>query len=1130
MKHLRSMLALCALSLAFSAAVYSQAVSASLVGTITDVSGAAVPDSKVTITEVNTNVSRAGQTNDSGNYTFSNLRPGTYTVVAERQGFKKASRGGVDVVVDTTVRIDLALTPGEVSETINVTAEAALLKTERADTGRQIEAKTLADLPIPGNHNFQSLSILVPGATKPESQHSTFFNAQVSYATRFNGQSRLANNLELEGVDDNERTGLLQVLIPPQEAIQTVDISKSNYDAELGRSTGGAVNLILKSGGNEFHGSAYEYNRVSALSARSYFDAARGHFTYNYFGGTIGGPIRRNRTFFFGDYLRIDDISANNDRLTVPLAASRNGDLSSSTTTIYDPATGNLNTAVGRLPFAGNRISPSRINPVSAKILGIVAQPNQSGTTNNLFVNSPFSKKTDQFDVKVDHNQTDNDHFTVRLSYSRPVTTDASLYGVYGGPRGVGGAGFEGTGVQGTYSGAINYTHIFSPTFITEARFGVNRYRNDAQQFGYGQNTADTLGIPGINGIPWTSGPPEINLNNFGDPFIGFSASLPWIRAETNVLLTNIWTKTTGNHTLKFGGDLRRVRDELLQTQTYNPRGKIEFGVNQTTIQGANTSFNNSLASFLLDAPFDEGRDYPVIFPAYRAWQFFTFLQDKWVVTPKLTVDIGLRWEFYPAATPAHSAGFSQYDPSTNSLLIGGIGNVPSNVGVNTNYHDFAPRLGIAYRWNDKTVVRTGFGISYSPFPDNTYAYNYPVKQNNFFTGNCALCVAVLPGGQPATFQAGFPAFQQAVIPSNGIIANADVNQSYIVINPNFKEPYVESWNFAIQRALPKNFTLDVAYVGNHGVDQPSQPNLNASTTLNGGVASQPLNQKFGKKASVTEYFVGHSSMYNGLQVKFDKRFSGGFGITTAYTFSKSMGYQSEDAGIDFYIDGRRNWRRLDFDRTHFFTQSYIYEVPFGKNKKYLQSGPGAWLLGGWQVNGVLQIATGAPIDFVNGSATAGILNAPGNNNTFNWFGPGPIPILHGTGPNSPWFKNTICNFNAAKGAIVNTQCFAQVGAENGGIPAFGNLGPNFLSGPGYWNVDASLFRTFDISERWKLQIRANATSIMNTPQWGQPSGNITSANFGLITGVGNGRSGQTLPGGYGSGGRQFEFGAKLIF
>jgi hypothetical protein len=1129
-KHLRKSVVLAALLLVVCYAGYAQAVNGSLVGTITDSSGAAVTNAQITITEVNTGVSRAAQTNDSGNYGFSNLRPGTYTVAAGQSGFKKASRGGVDVVVDTTVRIDLVLQPGDVNETVTVEAESPILKTERADTGRQIEAKTISDLPLPANHNFQSLSLLVPGATKPESQHSTFFNAQVSYATRFNGQSRLANNLELEGVDDNERTGLLQVLIPPQEAIQTVDISTSDYDAELGRATGGAVNLILKSGTNQFHGEAYEYNRVSALSARSYFDSARGHFTYNYFGGTFGGPIIRNRTFFFGDYLRIEDHQANNDRLTVPLTAQRTGDLSASTTTIYDPATGNQNTGTGRTPFAGNIIPTNRINPISTKILGVIPQPNLSGQTNNFFVNSPFSKNTDQFDVKVDHNQTDNDHFTVRLSFSRPVTTDASVYGIYGGPRGVGGAGFEGTGVQNTYSGTINYIHIFSPTLITEARFGVNRYRNDAQQFGYGQNTADDLGIPGINGIPWTSGPPEINLNNFGDPFIGFSASLPWIRAETNVLFTNIWTKSLGNHTVKFGGDLRRVRDDLLQTQTYNPRGKIEFGVDQTSIAGASTSASNSLASFLLDVPFDEGRDYPVIFPAYRAWQFFTFVQDKWVVTPKLTLDIGLRWEFYPAATPAHSAGFSQYDPTTNSLLIGGVGSVPSNVGIKTNYHDFAPRLGIAYRLNDKTVIRTGFGISYSPFPDNTYAYNYPVKQNNFFTGNCTRCGAVLPNGQPATFQAGFPPFTTAAIPSSGIIPNADINQSYIYINPNFREPYVESWNFAIQRALPSNFTIDVAYVGNHGVNQPAQYNLNASTTLGGGVASQPLNAQFGKKASVTEYFVGYSSMYNGLQVKLDKRFSGGFGLTTAYTYSKAMGYQSEDSGIDFYIDQRRNWRRLDFDRTHFFTQSYIYELPFGKGKKYLQSGAGDWLLGGWQINGILQIATGAPIDLINTSSLSGTVNAPGNNNTPNWFGPGPIPILHGTGPGSPWFKNTICNFNPAKGALVNTQCFAQPGAENGGLPEFGNLGPNFLSGPGYWNVDASIYRTFNISERWKFQLRANATSIMNTPQWGNPSANITSPNFGLITGVGNGRSGQTLPGGYGSGARQFEFGAKLIF
>ncbi len=646
MKYLRTTCVVVTALLLFAAFAYGQAVTASLLGNVADASGAAVPNAKLTITEVNTGISRATTSNESGLYVFSNLPPGTYTVRAEQTGFKRAERTGIDVVVNTTTRIDLTLQPGQITETINVTSEAPPLQTERADTGRQIETKTIEDLPLPANHNFQSLSLLVPGASKPENQHSAFFNPQTSYATRFNGQSRLGNNLQLEGVDDNERTGLLQVLIPPQEAIQTVDISTSDYEAELGRATGGAVNIILKSGANAFHGEAYEFNRVSALSARSHFDPKRGHFTYNYFGGTVGGPIIRNRTFFFADYLRIEDHQANNDLLTVPTAAERSGNLSVAPQPIYDPTIGNPATGAGRTAFAGNIIPPGMINPISAKILSIIPLPNLPGLTNNYFVNSPFYRNTDQFDVKVDHNQTDNDRITVRLSYSRPVTTDASVYGIYGGPRGVGGAGFEGTGIQNTYSGAINYDHIFSPTLITEARFGVNRYRNDATQFGYGQNTSDDLGIPGINGIPWTSGPPAINLDNFGNPFIGFSASLPWIRAETNILFTNIWTKTKSNHTIKWGVDLRRVRDDLLQTQTYNPRGLFHFAASQTSIAGASTSFGNSLASFLLDVPTETGRDYPVIFPAYRAWQFFTFVQDKWVITPQLTVDIGVRWEF----------------------------------------------------------------------------------------------------------------------------------------------------------------------------------------------------------------------------------------------------------------------------------------------------------------------------------------------------------------------------------------------------------------------------------------------------------------------------------------------------
>ena len=1117
MPNLRPICVLLLAALLTAGIAFSQAVNGSLVGTVTDSSGSSVPNAKVTLTETNTGVSRSTTTNESGNYTFSDLPPGTYTVAAEQTGFKRAARAGVDVAVNSTGRVDLTLQPGQITETIEVTGAAPILQTERADTGRTMETKVVQDLPLGTSHNFQSLSILVPGSTRIESQHSAFFNPQTSYATRFNGQSRLGNNLQLEGVDDNERTGLLQVLIPPQEAIQSVNISTSDYDAELGRATGGAVNVILKSGTNQYHGEAYEFNRVSALSARNYFDSARGHFTYNYFGGTFGGPIKHNRTFFFGDYLRIEDHSSNNDRLTLPTADERTGNLSAAPSAIYDPSTGDSNTGAGRIPFGGNQIPMSKINPITAKILSIIPLPNLPGLTNNYFVTSPFYRNTDQFDAKVDHNQTDNDRFSVRYSYSRPVTFDAAVYGIYGGPRGTGGAGFEGTGIQGTHSGAINYDHIFSPTLITEARFGVNRYRNDAQQVGYGQKTSDALGVPGVNQSDFTSGPFGVQLDNFGNsPFFGFSASLPWIRAETNILFTNVWTKTKGNHTLKFGFDMRRVRDDLLQTQTFSPRGLFHFKVDQTSNGVAPTSFGNSLASFLLDVPGETGRDLPIIFPAYRAWEFFAFVQDKWVVTPKLTVDIGLRWEFYPPATPAHSGGFSQYTPTNNTLIIAGVANNPLDLGLDRHYKDFAPRLGIAYRLSEKTVIRTGFGISYAPFPDNTYAYNFPVKQNNAFEPNCSICPAVFPNGQVTTFERGFPPATPALIPSNGIITNPDPSQVYFQVNPHFREPYVESWNLAIQRTLPFNLVFDIAYVGNHGVDQPANYNLNASNTIGADVQGQPEYLPFGRKANTELRYVGYSSMYHGLQLKLDKRFSNGFAMTTAYTFSKAMGYQSEDSFLEFFINQRRNWQRLNFDRKHFFAQSYVYELPFGKGKQHLQSGPTSWILGGWQVNGILTIASGAPLGNNGGTIAfpysgAG-LKAPGNQNTVNHFGP--IHVLYGDGFDHPWFDNTKCS------AAVSTNCFAPPAPLQ-----FGNLGPNVIDGPGYWNLDASLFRNFEINERWHLQFRAEAFSVVNTPQWGQPNTDYTSANFGLITGLAN-----QLPGGQGGGARQIQLGAKLTF
>ncbi|HKA00289.1 MAG TPA: hypothetical protein VKE70_27450, partial [Candidatus Solibacter sp.] len=935
-----------------------------------------------------------------------------------------------------------------------------------------------------------SLLNFVPGTTRAFFSHSQFFNAASTLQTQVNGQSRLANNLQFEGVDNNERTGLLQVLIPPVESLQTVDISTSNFDAELGRATGAVTNIVMKSGTNQIHAQGYWFNRVSALSARPFYDPVRSHFVYNYFGGQVGGPIIRNRTFFFFDYLRQTDHRYSIDRYTLPTDAERRGDLSVATAPIYDPRTGNADGA-GRTPFPQNRIDASRIMPIPAKILSLVPLPNLSGLNNNYFTPIPFVRNTNQYDIKGDHNQGDKNRLSVRYSHSTPVTYDGPAFGAAGGPHG---GGFQGTGTQATHNGAINYNRIFSPTLISEVRFGVSRYRNDAQQIDYGTNASTALGVPGVNtGDPFVSGLVQISVANFSDPLVGYSASLPWVRAEANIDLVNTWTKTLSKHTVKWGFDLRRIRDELLQAQTFSPRGRFNYGNNQTSIPGANTSFGNSFASFLLDQPNQAGRDLPITFPTYRAWQLFTFVQDKWQVTPKLTIDLGLRWEFYPPAVSSHKiAGFSNYDPATNSLVLTGVGGNPQNMGLTTHYKDFAPRFGIAYRLNEKTVFRGGFGISYASFPDNQYGWNnFPITQNNSFNPNNSYGPAVYANGQTVQLSVGFPAPALAVIPANGIISNA-ADSVFNVINKQFREPYVESWNLAIQRALPHNLSLQVAYVANHGVAQPANYNLNAATVIGLDTAGQPLFPKFGRKSDTNLRYQGFSSNYNSMQVKLDRRFSNGLLIQSSYTYGKALGYQSEDGGLRFYINPRRNWEQLDFDRRHNFILGYVYELPFGKGKRWGSGNRAASaVLGGWQLNGSLSILTGNRLNF---GGNAGVLRAPGNSNTLNHFGD--IATPKGNGLSAPWFDPTQCT------ATITTNCFAQ--------PAnltFGNLGPNAIAGPGSWNMDLSLFRSFKIGERLSLQIRGESFSTVNTPNWNNPDTNINNRTFGYITGAGGNRT-----------------------
>ena len=1129
--HLSMVLLLGTILLGFSAPIVGQAVNATLLGAVTDSSGAAVASAKVTITETNTAISHISQTNESGNYVFPDLPPGTYKVVAELSGFKRASRLGIDLIVNSTERVDLVLEPGNITETVTVAAETPILQTERADTGRKFEAVLTENLPLGTNRNYQNLLNIVPGTTRATFQHSQFFNASSSLQTEVNGQLREGNNYQIEGIDDNERTGLLQILVPPIEAIQTVDVSTSNYDAELGRASGAVTNVILKSGSNSFHGAAYEFAQNSYFNARNFFNPSVGHLAYNYFGGNVGGPIKKNKLFFFADYLKVFDHEANANTITIPTMAFRSGDLSSSTTAIYDPFSGNPN-GTGRQQFVAtsapglatvpgpngmvdafnpactkaagcpNVIPVALIDPISAKLMAFLPSPTAAGNANNYSALLAYHKDTDFVDAKVDADLTSKDRLSARFSFQRPTILQAPIFGIAGGPAQ---GNFEGSGYQNTYSTGLNYNRFFSNTLVTEFRVGVAWYHNEAQNTDYGTNTSASLGIPGVNLNPITSGIVGITINGgFSNPLIGYSASLPWVRAETNIDFANTWTKILGNHTVKFGGDLRRVRDALLQEQTFSPRGLYTFSDGQTALNTGSTtsktSFSNDFASFLLDVPSQAGRDLATFFPNYRAWQFFTFVQDKWVVTPKLSADLGVRWEFYPAATPAAKEGFSNYDPTNNTLIVSGVGGNPDDLGIATHYKYFAPRLGLAYRLNESTVFRAGFGISYTPFPDNSYAYNFPVRANNAFNSAVATYgPAVLPNGQTATFENGFPGLILPAVPSTGIITNPAVAVNYFTVNQNFKNPYVESWNVAIQRSLPMRLVLELAYVGNHGVDDVVNYNLNAATVVGLGNKGLPEFGPFGRTATTSLLFAGYSSSYHALQVKLDRRFMGGFATTTAYTFGKGMGFQTDDDGqLAFYINQNRNYARNDFDRTQTFVQSIVYDLPFGRGKRFVTSGVGAAILGDWRVSSFLTLMSGLPLYF---TAPSSSLLAPGNMQTPELVAP--VHILHGIGPGDPWFT---------------TSSFAAPAADT-----FGNVGRNFLSGPGFFDLDASLSKSIRFTERYSLELRLEAFGATNTPQFYFGTGNGTvagvtlgSSSFGQITTA--------------TGGRVLQLGAKLTF
>lgn len=1052
-----------------------QAANGTLLGGVRDESGSAVPGATVTAIEVRTNIGRTVVSNEQGNYIFPNLAPGVYRVEGELAGFKKFERGGVDVKVNTTVRVDIALSVGSVSESVTVAAETPVLQTDRTDTGRIIDGEQIAQMPLAFNRNFQGMLVTVPGATRPVRPHSEFFNSQDSLSSNVNGQSRLANNVQLEGTDDNHKTGLLTVLIPSAEAIDTVAVTTSNYDAEFGRAGGAVTNVTFKSGTNEFKGTLSAFGNTEATVARNAFSSLPEPPPTSYLqsGVALGGPIQRNKLFFFADYVRTNDDSGRITRADLPNQAFRNGNFSAAPTIIYDPATGNPDGS-GRVPFPNNQIPANRISPIAQRILANVPLPNLAGAPlGGTNYETPYvrEKRTNQGDVKITSQLSPANNLSVRYSYQNPKTYDPATFGEFGGIK-----GFAGYGTNPTHNVATNYNRTWSNTLVQEVRVGMSYYHNEAISEADGLNTAEEIGISGVNLNRFSSGISTIDVSGYNGTLVGYSASLPWDRSERTWTVATTVTKLAGDHTLKFGGDLRYNRDYLLQVQDNGgPRGVFRFRGATTATPGdsaAQNGFANAFAAFLLDAPQSIGRDLITdVDPGTRHWGVFSYVHDKWQLRENLTVDLGLRHEYYtPLVGLSDRGGLANYDPTNNTLRVAGYSQVPADLGVKGYFKNFNPRTGISWRLDPTNVIRAGYGVSTTPWPDNSYAFNYPVKQNNQINPVNSFATA-------GSLAAGLPPPNFAEIPDTGIVPAAPFNaQGFFSVPTDLHEGRLHSWNVAYQRQLAGGFTGEVAYVGNRGQDIIARIDLNAGYTLGADNPGRPLFAQFGRTASTTTT-VPVKSTYHSMQVKVDRRLKDGVMMTNSYTLGRGYNYFDGDSNgsIRTPADFERSWGRTSFDSTHNFTSSFVVLLPWGPQGHWLRDGLVGRILGDWQVSGIFSATSGTPINF---TASAAGLRAPGNTQTPD--ASGTPEVLGGIGTNELWFDTSVFSAPAAG--------------------TWGNVERNaLLTGPAYVNLDASIVKIVRFGLR-HLELRADFFNATNTPHYNNPNGSFGDGNFGRIT------------------------------
>jgi hypothetical protein len=1077
----------------------AQTLYGSLTGNVTDPTGSAVPNAKIDVLNVGTGILKTTQSDDRGGYVFNDLQPGTYRVSVSAPAFSTRVVEGVTISQNTTLRLDSALAVSQVQESVTVNAAAVTLQTDRADINHVIQASQVVDLPLMNSQgrNFQGLYKILPGFTPPGEVHSDSGNPQRSMATQANGMPQSNNNTRVDGATiSHPWLPRIVAYVPPVEAVETVNVVTNSFDAEQGMAGGAAVNVSIKSGTNQFHGAGWEYHNNSALKARNYFyclysctgDPDRApKDLQNQFGGAIGGPIVKNKLFFFADWERTTRRRAVTAQRTVPTAAMRQGNFNGTGTTVYDPNTGNAN-GTGRSPFPNNTIPGDRFDSASVYMQNLIPLPNQPVYPNNYLAVGRYTALRDNVDFKVNYNPTTKLQVFGRYSFSPyeffdpPSLGDALGDATGGGQPGRAPGLIQTTGIGGTYT--------ISPTVLLDANIGYTRLALSAQNIDLGKNYGlDVLKIPGTNGPDFLqSGYPRFTFNtlsSIGNP----NVSNPFqFRDPQYVAVTNLGVNK-GVHSLRFGFEYSKYDINHFQPQASNgPRGGFNFSGGLTSLSGgAPTTGYNSYGDFLLGLPQGMGKDVQYLNPAtVRMPSFGIYARDSFQITRKLTLNYGMRYEYYPAPRRDHWAG-ERYDANTDMVIRGGY-----DVGKG----QLAPRLGIAYRLNDKTVIRAGAGISVDPDSFRYLRDDYPATISTQFTGASSFQSA-------GTLRTGIPAVVGPDLSLNEVRLPLAVGTT--TFPQVYHRGYVESWNFTIQRDLGKGLNLQTAYVGSRGIRQAVNQNINAAGP-GGGNNGRALFPKFGRTTNITYHTPFDTTEYDGLQVQATRRVGAAM-LGVSYTYSKSFSWGDDtDSGLtwNWLPMLQRNRAVAGFDRTHNLQFYGNYALPFGRGQNMATHGVAAAIAGGWQVNWILSRMSGTPFT-VGASATS--VNAPGNTQTADQV-KSSVEILGGHGVGQPYFDPL--SFRSVTDV------------------RFGNSGRNILRGPGVFNLDASLFRNFAMTERFKLQVRMEMFGVTNTPQFGSPGATVSNMTLNADGSV-------RALGGYteitsASGERQIRFAAKFSF